>query len=170
MTEKECLLTGIALSLFAHFCLLGGTGQREQPETAGKYVSVTLSSSAVATEQGTGTGIASAGPDQLADHEAADRRRAAFLRYLEDIDDCVHAHRLDGGETGLIGVAKYGVTVLADGTFTDLVLLSSSGSAKLDEAAARAIQAASGRVKRPAIIGTEPVPVLLYVKYQYGLR
>ena len=170
MTERECLLTGIALSLFAHFCLLGEIGQREQPETVGKYVSVTLSSSAVTAERGSGTGIAQASSDQLADHEAADRRRAAFLRYLEDIDDCVHAHRLDGGETGLIGVAKYGVTVLADGTFTEPLLLASSGSARLDEAAKRAIEAASGRVKRPAIIGTEPVPVLLYVKYQYGLR
>ncbi len=170
MTEKECLLTGIALSLFAHFCLLGGMGQKEQPETSGKYVAVTLSSSSLSADAGTGTGIVAASSDQLADHEAADRRRAAFLRYLEDIDDCVHAHRLDGGETGLIGVAKYAVTVLADGTFTEPVLLSSSGSAKLDEAAKRAIQAASGKVKRPAIIGTEPIPVLLYVKYQYGLR
>lgn len=170
MTERECLLTGLALSLFAHFCLLSGTGGTPETETAGTYVSVTLSSSALAQGPGKGTGIGTPSPEQLAGREAADRRRAAYLRYLEDIDDCVHAHRLDGGETGLIGVAKYGVTVLSDGTFADIVLLSSSGSARLDEAAKRAIEAASGRVKRPAITGEDPIPVLLYVKYQYGLR
>lgn len=32
------------------------------------------------------------------------------------------------------------------------------------------IAAASGKVRRPTIIGTEPIPVILHVKYQYGLR
>ena len=35
---------------------------------------------------------------------------------------------------------------------------------------ALAVLAASGKVRRPAIIGTEPIPVILHIKYQYGLR
>ena len=77
---------------------------------------------------------------------------------------------LDGGETGLIGVAEYMFTVRPDGTFTDPVLRASSGSPQLDASARRAVLAASGKVRRPAIIGTEPIPVILHVKYQYGLR
>ena len=57
-----------------------------------------------------------------------------------------------------------------DGTFTDPVLRASSGSPQLDASARRAVLAASGKVRRPAIIGTEPIPVILHVKYQYGLR
>ncbi|MFR3457405.1 MAG: TonB family protein [Bilophila wadsworthia] len=102
--------------------------------------------------------------------DAADRKRQAFLRYLDDIDEAVHARRLDGGETGLIGVAEYMFTVRPDGTFTDPVLRASSGSPQLDASARRAVLAASGKVRRPAIIGTEPIPVILHVKYQYGLR
>ena len=113
--------------------------------------------------------IATAQPD-MDKADAADRKRQAFLRYLDDIDEAVHARRLDGGETGLIGVAEYMFTVRPDGTFTDPVLRASSGSAQLDTSARRAILAASGKVRRPAIIGTEPIPVILHVKYQYGLR
>lgn len=46
--------------------------------------------------------------------------------------------RLDGGETGLIGVAEYMFTVRPDGTFTDPVLRASSGSPQLDASARRA--------------------------------
>ena len=60
--------------------------------------------------------------------------------------------------------------VRPDGTFTDPVLRASSGSPQLDASARRAVLAASGKVRRPAIIGTEPIPVILHVKYQYGLR
>ena len=53
---------------------------------------------------------------------------------------------------------------------SDPVLRASSGSPELDASARRAVLAASGKVRRPAIIGTEPIPVILHVKYQYGLR
>jgi aryl-alcohol dehydrogenase-like predicted oxidoreductase len=117
-----------------------------------------------------GIGIAAASPRDMDKADAADRKRQAFLRYLDDIDEAVHARRLDGGETGLIGVAEYMFTVRPDGTFTDPVLRASSGSPQLDASARRAVLAASGKVRRPAIIGTEPIPVILHVKYQYGLR
>ena len=46
----------------------------------------------------------------------------------------------------------------------------SSGSALLDETARRAIMAASKTVKRPAIIGSENIPMTLDVKFQHDLR
>ena len=117
-----------------------------------------------------GIGLDSRAAPDVQARKHADRKRQAFLRYLDDIDEAVHARRLDGGETGLIGVAEYMFTVRPDGTFTDPVLRASSGSPQLDASARRAVLAASGKVRRPAIIGTEPIPVILHVKYQYGLR
>ena len=156
MTEKECLAAGIAVSLFAHFALLIAPRPPEPEPSFTTVVQMDMASPAVATSR-----------DKA---DAADRKRQAFLRYLDDIDEAVHARRLDGGETGLIGVAEYMFTVRPDGTFTDPVLRASSGSPQLDASARRAVLAASGKVRRPAIIGTEPIPVILHVKYQYGLR
>ncbi len=67
-------------------------------------------------------------------------------------------------------MAAYAFIVRPDGTFTEPELRLSSGSPRLDEAARRAVLAASGKVKRPALIGSGPIPVMLHVKYQYGLR
>ena len=172
MTEKECLAAGIAVSLFAHFALLIAPRPPKPEPSFTTVVQMDMASPAVATSREKGIGIAAASPrDMDMDKaDAADRKRQAFLRYLDDIDEAVHARRLDGGETGLIGVAEYMFTVRPDGTFTDPVLRASSGSAQLDASARRAVLAASGKVRRPAIIGTEPIPVILHVKYQYGLR
>ena len=163
MTEKECLAAGIAVSLFAHFALLIAPRPPEPEPSFTTVVQMDMASPAVATSREKGIGIAAASPRDMDKADAADRKRQAFLRYL-------HARRLDGGETGLIGVAEYMFTVRPDGTFTDPVLRASSGSPQLDASARRAVLAASGKVRRPAIIGTEPIPVILHVKYQYGLR
>ena len=168
MTEKECLAAGIAVSLFAHFALLIARGRPSQ--AIHHRCQMDMASPAVATSREKGIGIAAASPRDMDKADAADRKRQAFLRYLDDIDEAVHARRLDGGETGLVGVAEYMFTVRPDGTFTDPVLRASSGSPQLDASARRAVLAASGKVRRPAIIGTEPIPVILHVKYQYGLR
>ena len=170
MTEKECLAAGIAVSLFAHFALLIAPRPPEPEPSFTTVVQMDMASPAVATSREKGIGIAAASPRDMDKADAADRKRQAFLRYLDDIDEAVHARRLDGGETGLIGVAEYMFTVRPDGTFTDPVLRASSGSPQLDASARRAVLAASGKVRRPAIIGTEPIPVILHVKYQYGLR
>ena len=162
MTEKECLAAGIAVSLFAHFALLIAPRPPEPEPSFTTVVQMDMASPAVATSREKGIGIAAASPRDMDKADAADRKRQAFLRYLDDIDEAVHARRLDGGETGLIGVAEY--------MFTDPVLRASSGSPELDASARRAVLAASGKVRRPAIIGTEPIPVILHVKYQYGLR
>ena len=159
MTEKECLAAGIAVSLFAHFALLIAPRPPEPEPSFTTVVQMDMASPAVATSREKGIGIAAASPRDMDKADAADRKRQAFLRYLDDIDEAVHARRLDGGETGLIGVAEYMFTVRPDGTFTDPVLRASSGSPQLDASARRAVLAASGKVRRPAIIGTEPIPV-----------
>ena len=161
---------GIAVSLFAHFALLIAPRPPEPEPSFTTVVQMDMASPAVATSREKGIGIAAASPRDMDKADAADRKRQAFLRYLDDIDEAVHARRLDGGETGLIGVAEYMFTVRPDGTFTDPVLRASSGSPQLDASARRAVLAASGKVRRPAIIGTEPIPVILHIKYQYGLR
>ena len=158
MTEKECLAAGIAVSLFAHFALLIAPRPPDPEPSFITVVQMDMASPAVTTSREKGIGIAAASPRDMDKADAADRKRQAFLRYLDDIDEAVHARRLDGGETG------------PDGTFTDPVLRASSGSPQLDASARRAVLAASGKVRRPAIIGTEPIPVILHVKYQYGLR
>ena len=129
-----------------------------------------MASPAVATSREKGIGIAAASPRDMDKADAADRKRQSFLRYLDDTDEAVHPLRLDVGETRSIGLGEYMLTFRPDGTFTDPVLRASSGSPQLDASARRAVLAASGKVRRPAIIGTEPIPVILHVKYQYGLR
>lgn len=170
MTDRECLITGIALSLFAHFLLLRAPAPEEAPPAFHTVIQMDMESPAVAAVREKGLGVEAARPGDVAEAEAADRKREAFLRYLDDIDEAVHARRLDAGDTGLIGVAAYAFIVRPDGTFTEPELRLSSGSPRLDEAARRAVLAASGKVKRPALIGSGPIPVMLHVKYQYGLR
>ena len=130
MTEKECLAAGIAVSLFAHFALLIAPRPPKPEPSFTTVVQMDMASPAVATSREKGIGIAAASPRDMDKADAADRKRQAFLRYLDDIDEAVHARRLDGGETGLIGVAEYMFTVRPDGTFTDPVLRASSGSAQ----------------------------------------
>ena len=139
MTEKECLAAGIAVSLFAHFALLIAPRPPKPEPSFTTVVQMDMASPAVATSREKGIGIAAASPRDMDKADAADRKRQAFLRYLDDIDEAVHARRLDGGETGLIGVAEYMFTVRPDGTFTDPVLRASSGSAQLDASARRAV-------------------------------
>ena len=114
---------GIAVSLFAHFALLIAPRPPEPEPSFTTVVQMDMASPAVATSREKGIGIAAASPRDMDKADAADRKRQAFLRYLDDIDEAVHARRLDGGETGLIGVAEYMFTVRPDGTFTDPVLI-----------------------------------------------
>lgn len=158
---------GIAVSLLAHFALLIAPRPPEPEPSFTTVVQMDMACPGSGNEPGEGHRHIAASPRDMDKADAADRKRQAFLRYLDDIDEAVHARRLNG-ETGLIGVAEYMFTVRPDGIATDPVLRASSGSPQLDAPARRAVLAASG--KRPAIIGTESIPVILHVKYQYGLR
>lgn len=173
MTQREALWTGIGLSLFAHFMLLLYTPEPSEAPSFSAVLRMDLESSAASAIGERGVDLSSAALRDPASSEAAraaERKRRAFLRYLDAIDEAVHARRLETGGTDLIGVAVYAFFVRADGSFTEPELRNSSGNSRLDAAARRAILAASGKVRRPAEIGREPIPVILEVKYQYGLR
>lgn len=171
MTEKDCFRTGIAVSLFAHFLFLLGQGPLDAPKTAFRtVVHMEMESAAASATSAKTGGVIEAGPQATENANTADQKRQAFLRYLDDIEETVHSLRLETSDGNLIGVATYSFIVNADGTFADLRLYASSGRPRLDAAAGRAVSAASGKVRRPAILGSEPIPVILQVKYQYGLR
>jgi TonB family protein len=172
MTDTERIAAGIALSLFVHFALLTGHWRFERLPGPPSAVEVRLDMESVAAGPAVKRGIRLGSPSPQAQEEAriADLRRKAFLRFLQDVDDAVHAGRLQEGASGLIGAAEVGFTIFKDGTFRNIRLISTSGRPRLDAFALRAVRAASGKIRRPAIIGYEPIPVNLQVKYQYGLR
>ena len=87
MTEKECLAAGIAVSLFAHFALLIAPRPPEPEPSFTTVVQMDMASPAVATSREKGIGIAAASPPDMDKADAADRKRQAFLRYLDDIDE-----------------------------------------------------------------------------------
>ena len=89
MTEKECLAAGIAVSLFAHFALLIAPRPPEPEPSFTTVVQMDMASPAVATSREKGIGIAAASPRDMDKADAADRKRQAFLRYLDDIDKAV---------------------------------------------------------------------------------
>ncbi len=171
MTDGERIRTGVALSLFAHFLLFVSPWQmQEKPASFEATVSLDMESLATMGTSRQGFGVSS--PSEAAREEArlADMKRRAFLRYLQDVDDAVHARRFIQGGDDLIGVATCGFTIDAANRFSEPALLKSSGDSRLDAAALAAVRAASGVVKRPKIIGDEKIPVTLQIKYQYGLR
>lgn len=171
MTDSERLWTGVVLSLFMHFSL---TLFHEAPpeETPALRVVLAVDESSSLTPKGTrqGTGLHAASPHDREEAEKLDRKRRAYLRYIEDVDEAVHARRLASGEKDLIGVALCAFTINRDGSFSDVRLVASSGRPQLDASALRAVRAASGAVRRPDILGSDPIHVSLQVKYQYGLE
>ena len=171
MTDAERLWTGIAVSLFLHFSLtLFHAAPQEEPP--GFRAVLDMDSESTLAPEGTrpGTGLQAASESDREEAEKLDRKRRIYLRYLDDVDDAVHARRLDSGNTSLIGVVLCAFTIAGDGTFHDARIVTSSGTPELDASALRAIAAASGGIRRPDILGTTPIHVSLAVKYQYGLK
>jgi protein TonB len=171
MTYSERIWTGLAVSLFAHFLFLtthfAPASMRPSSDT---YIDMDVTSVIINDAEHPGLGISSYAPPAKTASDLADQRRQAFLKFLDDIDEAVHARRLDVSGSHFLGVAVYGFTIRGDGTFTEPILVASSGNPGLDAAAAQAIRAASGAVKRPPILGGGTIPVVLHVKYQYDLR
>ncbi len=171
MTSSERLWTGLAVSLFAHFLLVTTRFAPSCPTpTSDAFIDMDTTS-VIASDTGqAGVGIDTYAPPTPRAQDLADQRRQAFLKYLDAVDEAVHARRPDVPGSRLLGVAVYGFAVRGDGTFTEPSLKASSGDAGLDAAASRAIRAASGAVKRPPILGTGIIPVVVHVKYQYDLK
>lgn len=171
MTDSERLWTGVAVSLFLHFFLTLWHPADEAEKTSFRVVlKMDSQPSALPDVTRQGTGVESAPAASPEEAEQLDRKRRAYLRYIEDVDDAIHARRLISGDTGLIGVALCAFTIWGDGTFSSPQLVSTSGRPELDASALRAVRAASGVIRRPDILGSAPIHVSLQVKYQYDLE
>lgn len=170
--RSDALRIGIAASVAVHLLALilveGGFTEELRATRIG--AEGLESFEAAAAPNGTVALESWAEPSGEAERRLAQRRREAMNAYLEAVDDAVHAHRLDAGERDLIGLCSYAFEIGADGRFRNIELRSGSGRADLDRAARRAVEAASGQVKRPAILGDSPILVVIEVRYQYGLR
>jgi TonB family protein len=70
---------------------------------------------------------------------------------------------------GLVGNVTIALQISADGQFSHLRLLISSGDASLDRSAMEAIKSANGLVKRPQATGIQNIETQVIIKYQYGL-
>ncbi len=112
--------------------------------------------------------------DLSAQDQSAERvaraKREAYLTYLEQVSDAVHRHRLDSGDTTLIGLVLYSFDIDAAGRFERIVLRRSSGDPALDQAARRAILAASGEIKRPRLLGDKTLTIFQEIRFQYALK
>ncbi len=171
MTTTERFYAALAISCIAHWGMLHLFGAMSEQNSLGTPIIISMESLGLGASPEGGSAISmEPAPNRVEPQNTADKRREAFFAFLDDLDAAVHAHRMDGGEEGLLGVAAYAFTVRPDGSFTAPVLRQTSGSPALDAAAYRAVCAATGSVKRPGILGSGEIPVVLYVKYQYDLR
>ena len=119
-----------------------------------------------------GVGIESFTPNPQGQTEAevAQKKRKAYLEYIEEISQEIHSRRLSFGRTDLLGITTYSFIIKSDGSFSDVQLKISSGSTELDTIASQAIKSASKKVKRPKIIGDNPIKVVQEIRFQYGLK
>lgn len=173
MALSESMKTGLMISVGIHLVALVLLGGIQSDVVSGtQYVKIdaaALDAVSVSNEAGVALGsfMNSAGPSES---KLAARRRQAYLDYLEAVSLEIHSHRLDFGRTDLIGIVTYSFIVDAAGRFSNIRMLASSGWPELDRVAKLAIERSSGRVKRPRLIGAEPLAVVQEVRFQYGLH
>lgn len=170
MSDAAKIGLWVSLSLHALFLILaGGTAG----EAAGGKQFVRLSAEsldAIVTAESGALALGAFTSGASDEAKLAERRREAYLQYLEDIAAEIHSRRLDFGRTNLIGIAVFAFSVDERGAFRDIRLTASSGKPELDRVARLAIEASSGRVRRPKLLGSDPIAVVQEVRFQYGLR
>ena len=173
MTEGERIGTAIFLSLAFHYLVLGGFAPPPKVEAAGDdLIVVDFAAPNVALSLAAPITLEEEAPaaEEPAQQASADRRRQVLALYLDAVSEAVHAHRqASGSNRGLAGNARFAVTIDGQGGFHDVHLLQSSGDTTLDRDARHAIEAASGTVPRPGMLGRQPLHLDLRVKYQFGL-
>jgi len=119
---------------------------------------------------GSSLGVESIANSEVQKNQTADKKRQIYQQYLEDISDCLHAHRFILPKSrDLIGIASVIIKIDHNGTFDSVRLFKSSGTALLDRAAIEAARVCSGKVKRPKSLGLNPLVVFQEVRYQYKL-
>ena len=178
MTDGERTATAIVLSLALHWLALSAwkpvTIAMAEAE-ADDLVIVDHSSMEIGISLATPItleqSVLPAAPTENASAAAAaERRREAMTRYLDQVSESVHARRRvsDAGRH-LVGNALCRLVIESDGRFSSVGILRSSGDAALDSDAMEAVRMASGAVPRPRILGGQAMIIALTVKYQFGL-
>lgn len=172
MPISDSMRIGLAASIGLHAVFLIGVSDPDAPGSGATDIRIDLNALEAVNVSETGAlAIGSldhgTGPDA---EKMAERRRMLYRRYIEDVSSLIHAHRLDSGRKDLIGIALVVFHADAAGRFFDVSLKKSSGSDALDNAALRAVRAASGKVKRPKELGTHDITIFEEVRFQYGLR
>ncbi|MDX2607583.1 MAG: TonB family protein [Woeseiaceae bacterium] len=106
-----------------------------------------------------------------AGHYSFIRRQTLLKRYLVAVREEIEKHKyvLVKNPSSLVGNVTVRFRILADGSFRDVTLLSSSGTLTLDRAAVVAVETASGKAKRSKVTGSRPITTTAVIKYQFGL-
>jgi len=177
LKDNFFFIIAIAVSIVIHFYLLkinfafteGGRGEIEIP------VTFIPDAKRTAPEKSSSKEKLITLPD---DKPAAEGYYTAYNRsrmlnsYLDLLKKEIENRKFSPAESmyyGLIGNAVVVFTITGDGLFTGLRIFRSSGNPLLDKTAVNAVEAASGKVKRPAASGKNNIRVNVTVKYQYGL-
>lgn len=173
MTADEAFKTGLFVSILVHATLFFSWEERVAPaRTQTTVVTMELEGAGAFASDTSGTlwEVRSIDPKAADENRAMEERRRRYLAYLQDVSNEIHAHRLDAGGDGLIGICEVRFSIDEAGRFYAIHLYKTSGDPKLDEAALRAVRAASGRIKRPKGIAEGPLHLSEEVRFQYGLR
>lgn len=175
MTSARTIWACVVISLCLHWFALE-RHWAHAPEPAGESIVIPADFDlSVGASSGTGLALEQGfSPDtEKTDHEDTLRRlrRQALKRFLAQVHGAVEQRRRPPGSdlADLIGNARYRFHIRPDDTFSEIVLLHSSGNPKLDAAARRAIESASGAVERPALLKGQSWTIVITVKYQYSL-
>lgn len=164
---------GLWISLGVHLMLLiGMNGFSHERVKLDHFVRINTDQiEAVTVDDGGAVELGAFAPETgSAERKLIEERRRIYAEFLEEVAMAIHSHRLDFGHPDLIGIAAFTFVINPDGTFSNVRLIRTSGNPVLDDVARRATLAASGRVKRPKILGTAPIAVENEVRFQYGLR
>jgi TonB family C-terminal domain len=175
MTRNQILWLCIAISCCLHLWTLDRDWSTETRDMGGEEFMMPADfTMAAATPMAHTLALVQAeAPDDPHNAESAARRKRRLAReqYFQRVRAAVERNkfRYNADLSGLLGNALYSFRILPDDTFTDIQLRRSSGDPLLDKAALNAIETASGRVKRPRIIGPHPFHLSIAIKYQLSM-
>ncbi len=170
MTDGERIALAVVLSLAVHYFAARPLPASTSADTI-DLGALEVGSVAVGTSLAPPIAVespSSSARDASAD--ALDQRLQARRAYVEQLSEAIHGRRMarSSGER-LAGNAVFVVAIGGDGRFTRVEMLRGSGETALDADARRAVEAASGAVQRPRLLGREPLTLTFVVKYQFGL-
>lgn len=176
MTTRQLFGLCIAISMFIHiWAVQHDWSPSQEPGSSDQIivpldfdVAVSTAKDGIALEQGFEE------PESKEDCEDAARRlrRLAVRKFLRQVHAAVEQRKFlpgSGDLSGLIGNVRYSFKILPNDSFTAIRLVRSSGDSRLDQAAKRAIAAASGVTNRPKILRGQTFSISITVKYQYSM-